>query len=484
MPNDVATTATRAAVASLLALSTVACEPPPVQPPQDSGVEQDSGPTPDSATPTPDASIPEPDGATPTPDAATPAGPAASSFLRVGFYNQHVVMGPDQRAHMTFLDGAAERLNYATCANNCGDARAWTVVTLLDVTRLGTATVGPYGIGVDRSGRVHMIASGVPRAGARAWETMYGTCAGDCAVAGNWSFLDVSDLAPGRGLVGTSDTLMVQPGGQVSFLTTGQFNATRPVYFQCESNCATPGQWRAVATPIDGRPIRAAMDSAGVRHVAFSGGRTAANEQLLQYARCAGNCVDAASWQVSMLGFLSNSNDWETGFVIDASDRLFVSFNQGTITQSVALNRRNLVASCAGANCLALDTWSSLPIGTMDEGIGGAAIARNGAGLAMTTVSDFEVRLRTCSSNCAQPASWSAPTVIDHNNAITATLNPDSGSACSGRSESAAWWPRMPMLAINDRGFVVVHNPSPLVKCPGDPSPDRLPNIGRVIASY
>lgn len=435
-----------------------------------------------SVTEPPDAN--EPADATTNAD-VTASAPQRATLLRVGFYNQHMTVGRDQRLHLTFLDGAAERMHYATCERDCGTERGWTVTQLLDVARLGTTTVGPYGIASDASGRLHLIASAVPRVGQSAYSLMYGSCATACTTASNWTFVDLSALAPGRSLIGTNDTLMVHPSGSVSFLTAGTFDATRPAYLRCDANCTVAAQWRAVAPPtINGNPLRAALDSAGVSHVLYSSGRTAAGDRLLQYARCASNCGEASSWQASMLGFLYSTNDWEAGFAIDAADRLFITYNQGTTSQGVEVNRRYLVNSCAGAGCLALDTWSSVAVGTPDEGVGGAWIARRGAGLAMTTVSDFEVRVRTCDRDCATAASWSASSVLDDNAAISATINADTGTSCPGRSESAAWWPRMPVLALNDRGWAVVHNPSGLVRCPGTSSPTRVPNIARVLASF
>lgn len=479
---------------TLVIASAAACEPVAMVPmvPNDASATPDVIAVADGSTVRPDTSTSSPDSgddAAVTQDASTvpdvvAAGPARSTLLRVGFYNQHVTAGRDGRLHLTFLDGAAERLHYATCAANCGSESGWTVTQLLDNARLGTTTVGPYGIAVDSTGRLHMTASAVPRFGQSSFAVMYGSCATDCTTASNWNFVDLSALAPNRSLVGTNDTLMVHPNGAVSFVTAGQFNSVMPAYLRCESNCTVASQWRAVAPPINGKPLRAALDSAGVTHVVYGGGQTTAGDNLLNYARCASDCTTAASWQVSMLGFLFNTNDWEVGFVVDASDRLFVTYNQGTTREGVEANGRYLVNSCAGAGCLALDTWSSVAVGTRDEGVGGAWLVRRGAGLAMTTVSDLEVRLRACDRNCASADAWSAPTMIDDNAAISATIRADTGSACAGSAESAAWWPRMPVLAVNDRGWAVVHNPSGLIRCPGTSSPTRVPNIARVLATF
>lgn len=472
----------RLALLALACTLSLACDPAAMAPlddaaagdgevPADASIE-DGGTPLDSGTPNRDSGTP-------------PSGPRASTVLRVGFDDQHLAIGPDQRVHLTFVDGAAQRVHYAQCEQNCGDLDAWTAVQLLDNARLGVLVVGPYGLAVDRTGRVHMITSAVARAGSSAWQIAYGTCASDCLTPANWTFVDLSSLAPDHSLIGTNETLMVSPSGQVSFVTDGRFDSLRAAYFRCDSGCQNAAQWRAGLSAINGSPSHARLDSAGVTHVTFAGGRTSAGEQLLQYARCAGDCGREASWQVSMLGFLTSMPVWESSFEIDSADRLFIAFNQGVITQSAELNRRDLLASCAGSNCLALDTWTSAPMGELEEGDGGQSLVRApGGGLAWSTVLGPRVRTRTCANNCANAAAWSEPVEIDNHDAIAATVHGDTASACPGRSESAGWWPRTPMTAVNDRGVVVVHNPHAIVKCPGDPNPDRMPPIGRVIASF
>lgn len=462
----------------------IACDPSAMGAPDGSSSEDSAAPSSDSSA-TNDATNGSPvDSGAPIQDAGA-APPSASSLLRVGFYDQHLAVGPDQRIHLTFVDGAAERVHYAECSQRCGDLDSWTSVQLLDIGQLGVTTVGPYGLVVDASGRAHMITSAVARLGSVGWQVAYGTCASNCTVPRNWTFVDLAALAPNLSLIGTTDTLMVNPAGQVSFVSANYSDSQRPVFFQCDSNCTNAASWRVGLTPITGQPTYARQDSTGVTHVMFAGGRTSAGEQLIQYARCARGCTTASNWQVSMMGFLTSMPVYESGFAIDARDRLFLTYNQGEITQGTESNKRNVIASCAGSNCLALDTWQSATIGQLEEGDRGQSIVPvAGGGLAMTTAASFSVHYRRCESNCVDPSSWSEPSTIDTSDAIAATIAPDTASACAGRSESAAWWPRMPMTAVNNQGFVVVHNPYAIVKCPGDPNPDRMPPIGRVIASY
>jgi len=49
----------------------------------------------------------------------------------------------------------------------------------------------------------------------------------------------------------------------------------------------------------------------------------------------------------------------------------------------------------------------------------------------------------------------------------------------------ASWWPRFPRTGLTRTGeLILVHNPYAIVKCPGNPNPIRMPNIGRIISSY
>lgn len=400
------------------------------------------------------------------------------TFVRVGFYNQYLAAGPDGSMHLTFLDGAAERAYYAHCAVRCGDPASWSPVLLKSNTQLGLITVGPYGIGVDASGRVHILLSGVTSSGQTANALVYATCSTACGNVANWTFLDVSSLSTGRNAVTTERPFMVEPSGRVSFFTSDP-----GVYFACTSGCTTLSNWSANVSLNNG-PLHAAVDGAGVTHVLLRGGTTAANERILKYARCASNCTVPASWQISNLGFLHNANDYSASLTATASGRVFIAYNQGVITVSTSENQKLMVNSCAGANCLDLNTWSSISLGVLDEGVEGSWLEASGEGVALASVSQFDLNLRACERDCQLSASWVAGVVADSAAAMNAALPPDTGTRCSGSSQSASWWPSAPAVGVSSLGIVVVHNPHAIVKCPQDTSPFRVPPIGRVISTF
>lgn len=406
------------------------------------------------------------------------------TFLRPGFYDQRLAAGADGAMHLLFADGAAQNINYGRCAGGCGSVGAWNVVQLRTTAQLGLTTVGAYGLEVEPGGRVHALLAGVPPFGSQANRIVYATCASGCTTAASWTFLDLSSLTPGANPIGTVKTFMRSATGQLSFLNQGTFNSQQAAYVSCASNCAQLSSWSAGAV-LNGNPLHAAVDAAGVTHVMLHQGYATGGEGLLMYARCASGCTQAGSWQVSSLGFMSAAPLYTSGFAVTDSGRVFMAYNQGTLSGTPANQQRLLVNSCLGATmCLALDTWTSFAIGALDEGKAGIGLTTSGEGAVLTGTKDFDLDLSGCDADCHLAASWTAPTAIDTSAAIGQALAPDQGSSCPGLSESAAWWPKLPRVGISTLGVVVVHNPDAVVKCPQNSGPSRTPTIGRVISTY
>jgi hypothetical protein len=307
---------------------------------------------------------------------------------------------------------------------------------------------------------------------------VYATCASGCGSLAGWAFLDLTSLAPGRDAVGTTRPFIVEPGGRVSFVTSDP-----GVYFACNGSCTALTNWSA-SVSLNGRPLHAGIDGAGVTHVLMERGTTTAGDELLVYARCAANCTAPASWEVSSLGFLHRAHAYAMSLVVTAGGRVFIAYNQGATSGSPSENRKLFVNSCAGAGCMDLNSWSSVTLGELDEGLDGAWLQASGEALVLASVAGFELRLRGCDGSCQAAGSWSAPVVADTSAAINQAWPPDTATSCQGTSESASWWPRTPRVGASPRGVVVVHNPSGIVKCPGNPNPFSTPNIGRVISTF
>ncbi len=124
-----------------------------------------------------------------------PQAGGIGTFLDPGFYGQQLAAGPDGRMHLAFEDGYAQRVNYGSCTANCHVPGNWNVVELLDEATLpNTLTIGPSGLGVDASGRVHMLVEGV-ESGGEGLELRYYTCASNCSVKASWTFTDLSSIS-------------------------------------------------------------------------------------------------------------------------------------------------------------------------------------------------------------------------------------------------------------------------------------------------
>jgi hypothetical protein len=397
------------------------------------------------------------------------------TFVRVGFFNQRLATGPDGRMHITFLEGAAERVFYGSCAQNCNSDAAWSPVELRSSAQLGTTTVGPYGIGVDSTNRVHLLVGAVT-SGPN--ELQYGTCASNCGVAASWTWLDVSSLSLRGSVINTTRTLMVRPSGAVSFFTA------QGVYFTCAGSCTTLSNWSAPVS-LNTDVLQAVVDATGVSHALLFKGRTANGEGLLGYARCATNCTVPANWQISQLGFLSNAPLFTASLTATASGRVFMAYNQGAITTSTQDNGKLFIASCApNGACLDLNMWSSFTLGVADEGDSGTWVEIEGEGVVLASTTLSELNLRACQQDCHVGANWSAVLPIDSSAAIAQVIPPALGSNCPNTALIAAWYPRRPVIGISPTGVAVVHNPSALVTCPFSTGPSSRPPIGRVITTF
>lgn len=411
------------------------------------------------------------------------SGGGIATFARPGFFDQRLAAGPDGAMHLLFGDGAAERVNYGRCAANCELESSWSLVTLRSAAQQGTTTTGPYGLEVDGTGRVHALLAGVPPFGSSANAMVYATCGSNCTTASNWSFTDLSSLDIGQSPIGTTSTFTLSSTGRLGFLNQGQFNSYLASYVTCASNCTQLSSWTS-GRVLNGNPLHAAVDGAGVTHVMLYQGTTPGGDSLLMYARCASDCTQAGSWQISPLGFLSTSGNWAHGFAVTPSGRVFMGYNQGTISGTQPNQQRLLINSCAGTGCLDLNTWSSFALGAVEEGEDGTSLQAIGDALLLTTTATFDLNLRTCDADCHLAASWGAPTVIDTADAIAQVLPPATGSSCPTSALSASWWPRTPRSGYSANGLVVVHNPYAIVSCPGSTSPSRMPNIGRLISTF
>lgn len=213
-------------------------------------------------------------------------------------------------------------------------------------------------------------------------------------------------------------------------------------------------------------------------------GRSANQEVLLGYARCASSCGVPANWQQSQLGFLTGQPAYTASLTATASGRVFMAYNQGIITVSTQDNRKLTVTSCAGAGCLDLNTWTSFTTGVLDEGNDGAWLQADGEGVALASTTISTLHLQGCDMGCQLGANWSQSLTIDSSAAIAQVVPPALGSSCPATATFAAWYPKRPIVGVAPAGLAVIHNPNALVSCPGSTGPSSRPPIGRIFTTF
>ncbi len=421
----------------------------------------------------------QPGGGTTT--TTVPQAGGLGTFLNVGFFGQQLAAGADGRMHIAFEDGAAQRAKYGSCTANCDDANNWNVVELLNLATLANnITIGTSGLGVDDTGRVHLLMEGVESPGGGGIELMYATCASNCSVKASWSFVDLSGFTDGATTISTNKTFMVEPSGKVSFLSSGPGN-----YYECSATCSNLASW-TYGGIFNEIPLNAVVDGDGVTHAFLNSGTDAGGNTLLQYTSCEANCTVVGNWLISNLGFLKRADLFTVTLDVAPSGRLYLGFQQGVLSFADPNNGRYTVNSCdpAATNCFDLNAWSNFAIGAVDEGDDGGFIYTAGDAVYLATVDERNINLWSCASNCSTSAPWTGPEVLDTNDSINAAVDPTIGSGCQGFAESATFWPKRPVIAVGSQGLVMVHNPSAIVKCPFNPSPGSGPPIGRIFSDF
>lgn len=382
--------------------------------------------------------------------------------------------------HLLFNEGFAERVVYGRCTTNCSDPASWNLATVLDHAEINANTISVAGLVVDGAGRAHALVHGVAMAGSgMADPLLYATCASDCGTATNWDAVSLGDCVQ-NGAVGVVNGLAVSASGVVSFVSRGAFGNYSAHFATCASNCTDAASW-SVGAILDGTITHLAVDASGVFHILYSAGMTSNGERLHSYGRCASNCTQAASWQLSSQGFV-HSTFAPGGFVVTPAGHVYLAFNQGMTTLGSENNGTLFLSSCT-ANCTEISSWTSAALGS-DEREDETWLAREGDSLGLITTSTGEVRVRVCDSNCASATSWSAPAVVDEFMAIAQSIPPAAGSSCPNSATSAFWYAAYPRGAASSRGVIITHAPYGLVNCPGFTTYERMANIGRFYSTF
>ncbi|HUG00206.1 MAG TPA: hypothetical protein VMM60_18920, partial [Ilumatobacter sp.] len=328
---------------------------------------------------------------TPPPDGGLTA------WLRPGFDDQRLAVGPDGTTHLAFYDGYAAHAWYGQCTDACHLEASWQLLLIADVSEFQNTVIGVGGLDVDDSGRVHMLLDGVPMSGETGMEMMYATCAAACTSGANWQRTDLTPSVGNTNTITTNDTFMVTDGGKVAILTSGSGGAD-DYWFECATTCTNLANWSGGGLFNSSvLPLNAEVDADGTTHLIANVGQTGAGDTVLAYGRCADDCADFANWQFtedggSFAGFLINTAPYKSigtstlTFELGPDGRVYLGYQQGQLTFANPDQNRFLLNSCTGDACFDLNAWSSVALGAAEEGADGADLFFDAGGADLVTV--------------------------------------------------------------------------------------------------
>jgi hypothetical protein len=414
------------------------------------------------------------------------------------FDNQALAVSPDGTTHLVFsrlnVDSKLTEFWYAQCYEACDESANWLGGVLTEADDLDYISFDT-GIGVDDSGRVHVLISGSTWSfGADdAWSNYYATCASACTATANWhggaidSMWAALDDEYGYGRPG-ADTFMVNADGTVALMAYNYVT----LFASCPANCTSAANWtagRALVADEDRWVVDAVVGPDGTYHAIFDGDYTAEGDMLVRYARCSANCNFPGNWQKSPLGFEMYSNPDLARIAITDNGRLFVGYPQSDLPSTPGDDGELYVlATCAGAGCLDLATWTTFSLTGSEqdgEGLEGSDLAAFGESVVLTTTMSIDdVWGYSCEAGCASPANWTGATLIDSADFLEAELPATSMVPGCAAPYNAFWYPGEPAVAAGPNGMVVVHNPHTLYKCTSSSNVNHGPSIGRVISTF
>jgi hypothetical protein len=273
--------------------------------------------------------------------------------------------------------------------------------------------------------------------------------------------------------------MVVAPSGAVTFV------ASSGNVYTCASNCGAPASWTRVIR-IAGTALHLRRDGSGGLHLLTQTGETAGGERVLSYARCTSSCQNASSWQVSARGFLAKTQSFSPSLAANASGRVFVAYQQGTLANAADPNNGKLVvATCAGAGCIDVDAWTSFSLPEFaSDGEEGTWLDTAGDSAVLLSAAGADLALRVCEGACVTAGAWSVPEVVDTSKAIEAVVPTDLVTCDGVPPETSSYSARFPATALTSKGLVAMHRPSAVVKCPNNPNLKSSPPIGRLISSF
>jgi hypothetical protein len=306
----------------------------------------------------------------------------------------HLALAADSSGglHAVYADSLNGDLIYAECAASCALAANWSTLGVDTVGNVGSSSA----IGVDRTGRVHMVFRSD-----RLQTLRYATCLTACTDLLSWSFATVDNSSS---QIGINPSISVTPDGIVQTTYYDGINSFLR-YARCLAACALVASWQTGTPdtgPFVGRSSAIVVDGS-TRHVVYqdSGGRN------LKYATCSTICTGTAEWLVSTVSLVDGAQD--PAIALGPNKEL-------AVTYSAAIGGTVKYTSCLRA-CVTFANWTSIDLATsgLVGQAGGVTMDINGRVQTVFIDNGLDrLRYATCSSVCTSAPRWRYSTVDDN----------------------------------------------------------------------
>ena len=190
--------------------------------------------------------------------------------------------------HAVYEPGNLTELHYAECFATCLSSSGWTTAVIDRADDVFYSTIG-----IDATGRIHVLYRAGWRPGLGPQGLKYATCTASCTDPANWSKTLVDEFEVESPPFDATPSLAIANDNR---LHVAYWAPAGLRYATCGSSCSSLASWQitTVATPAT-RPwysgsLALAIGPSGTLHLVYPG-------DAVHYARCAAACIDPTSWQ-------------------------------------------------------------------------------------------------------------------------------------------------------------------------------------------
>ncbi len=312
------------------------------------------------------------------------------------------------RLHVAYRDSTNLDLKYATCEEACASSANW-ITTAVDQDGSLAYSVS---LAVAPDGELHVLYTDSDN-----FDLRYATCTADCTSQGAWTTATVDSV----GNIGNFGSLGIDEDGRLHatyFVFSGPFHLR---YATCTLSCAAPESWTtANIGPVGTGVFRAslAVDGAGRVHVAWPKHSGSGD---LQYASCAAECNQDASWELGSVDFFTTT----PSIVVEENGAVHLTY-YSSIPDDL------MYATCS-IQCGTLANWVTVAVDQAGDVGAHSSLTRDADGRLQVVYYDAtngDLKYATCAAACTAAASWRR-TALDQDGDVgtwtTSALGPDGG---------------------------------------------------------